>query len=167
MRVRDKKYRASGYKVIERITEYYMEDIINSDNIPLFAYKGTWKGYQDNYHNFLHKGKYKTVSPEYRYRTKTLLVKMVTKLYFQLLMEDLLAGKEVTISNNYDLFITNRSSNSPKYKFSKRMEFIPYIRFHAGARKKNGYYILYFSEKYQDKLRRLIKRGKRYKIKNE
>jgi len=166
MRYRDKKYKVSGYSVIERIAEYYMEDIINSDNIPLFVLSGSWKGYTENYHDFLHKGKYKKVSPEYRYRTKNLLISMVTKLYFKMLMEDLIAGNEVTIDGKYDLFITNRSSNSPKFK-GKKMEYLPYIRFHKKVISKNGFYILYFTEKYQRMLKLAIRRGKRYKIKNE
>lgn len=166
MRYRDKKYNVSGYTVKERIAEYYMEDIINSDNIPLFALYGSWKGYAENYYDFLHKGKYKKVSPEYRYRTKNLLVSMITKLYFKMLMEDLIAGKEVTIDGKFDLFITNRSSNSPKFK-GKKTEYLPYIRFHSQVRTRNGYYILYFTEKYQRMLKLAVRRGKRYRIKNE
>lgn len=166
MRYKDKKYTVLGYSVIERIAEYYMEDIINSDNIPLFALSGSWKGYADNYYNFLHKGKYKKISPEYRYRIKNLLTNMITKLYFKMLVEDLIAGNKVTIDGKYDIFITNRSSNSPKFK-GKKIEYLPYIRFHKKVRTRNGYYMLYFTGKYQRMLKLAIRRGKRYRIKNE
>jgi len=162
---RNLKYK-DGYD--ERYREYELSDIINCDDIPLFDNdRSYWKGFRLNYRSYLKRGIFLKVKPEYRLRVKNLLIIKITKMYFKMMIQDILDGHKVKLGTaNIYLFIGNRSVNSKKFK---GIEFLPYITIPRSTTLGKASYMYYFylGEKYSLLFNRLIKQGKKYKLEND
>jgi len=169
----DKKYKYQ--QIRDRITEYDLNDIINCDSVIHFKENPKWEGARINYNSYLSKGKYAKgkIKPEYRRRLRQEIMKKVTKMYFRMIMEDILEGHKIKISRKYiRFFIGNRSFSSWKYAKENKngvVEYLPYIylskKITAGKEWKMSY--LRFSDKYDKIFKKLLRKGRKYKLNNE
>lgn len=170
----DKRYKYKQIK--ERINQYDLDDIVNCDKVDLFKGDKRWKGARENYDSYLTKGKFAKgkIKPEYRLRLKQSIMLKVTKMYFQMMIEDILAGHKIKIGLKYvRFFIGNRNFNSRKYKKESvkgEVVYIPYIylskNITGGQNHEWRMTYLSFSDKYNKKFKKLLKQGKKYKLNN-
>jgi len=155
-----------GFK--ERITVYEYEDLVNSEKVELFKGDPKWDGANKNYKSYLNKGKNEKITTDYRTHKKEALVRKIVKIFFKMLMEDILNGDRVKLGTRaFYLFIGTRATTSPKYKFKtsqQGIDYIPYVRLSKRITAGGHYKMMYmtFTDKYEKKFKRLLKSGKKY-----
>jgi hypothetical protein len=135
---KDRVYRL-GFK--ERHTVYELEDIANSEKVDLFNKNPEWEGDAKTYAYYLHTGENRKLSSDYRVLKKKALVMKVVKLFFKMVVSDILNGEKVRIGTRaFYLFIGHRDVDSPKYVFNLKqhgIDYIPYVK--LSKRLTNGY----------------------------
>ncbi|MBN2617254.1 MAG: hypothetical protein JXR64_02955 [Spirochaetales bacterium] len=156
-----------GFK--ERVTVYELDDIINNEKIELFQGNNEWKGAAENYRYYLHRGRNRTIGSDYRVLKKKALVVKITKLFFKLIMKDILNGEKVRIGTRaFYLYIGQRLSTSSRYVFKASqhgIDYIPYVKLSkllTGGKASNLMYMT-FSDKYQNIFKSNLRKGKKYK----
>ena len=168
----DKKYR---YKQIqERITQYDFDDIVNCDTVELFQGDKNWEGARINYDSYLSKGDFAKgkIKPEYRRRLRQSIMLKVTKMYFRMIVEDILLGHKIKIGLKYvRFFIGNRRFDSWKYKLENKkgeIDYLPYIYLSKNITQNKEWRMSYlrFSDKYEKIFRKLLRKGRKYRLNN-
>jgi hypothetical protein len=168
----DKNYKYRQLK--ERIAQYDFNDIVNCDTVELFKTDKHWEGARKNYDSYLSKGKFAKgkIKPEYRRRLRQSIMLKVTKMYFRMIMEDILAGHKIKIGFKYvRFFIGNRRFDSWKYKSENKngeIDYIPYIYLSKNITRNEEWRMSYlrFSDKYEKIFRRHLRKGRKYKLNN-
>lgn len=170
MRSRIRRY--WGYRFSERHKVYSVQDMVHCDEHLLFR-KGNpyWTNLRYVFRNYLFRGKLEKVISTKRTRAMYTLALKIIKMYFSMIVEDVLRGDIVHLSHANYIFIGNRRTSSRKFKLNgyKGIVYIPYIHmnislFNAAKWKT---YIFYLSKSNEFRLNGMIERGKRYKLNNE
>lgn len=158
-----------GFK--ERITVYEFKDIVEHEKVKLFQGNNEWKGASINYKYYLHTGRNRKITSDYRAHKKEALVIKIIKLFFKMVMEDILNGEKVRIGTRaFYLYIGTRAYDSPKYKFKasqQGVDYIPYVKLSKRLTKGYAYNMMFmfFSDKYQRIFNSKLRGGKKYNIK--
>ena len=158
-----------GFK--ERIKVYEYEDLVNSEKVDLFKGNKEWIGASENYKYYLHGGRNRKISTDYRAHKKEALVRKIVKLYFKMIMEDILNGAKVRIGTRaFYLYIGVRSFTSSRYKFKSSqqgIDYIPYVKLSKILTKGKGYNLMFMtlSNVYERIFKSKLKNGKKYDVK--
>lgn len=163
----DRVYRL-GFK--ERVTVYELEDIINNEKVDLFQGNKEWKGDAENYRYYLHRGRNRLIGSDYRVIKKKALVVKVTKLFFKMVIEDILKGEKVRIGTRaFYLYIGQRAITSPLYVFKAAqhgIDYIPFVKLSKSLTGGKAFNLMYLTltKKYERIFKSNLRKGKKYKV---
>jgi hypothetical protein len=152
----------------ERHTVYEYDDIVDSDKNPLFNTDKKWGKDSINYKSYLHKGVNKDIKSDYRVIKKKALVKKIVKMFFVMMIEDILNGDKVKIgTKHFFLYIGKRKITSPKYKFNaatQGINYIPYVKLPKTLTSGNPNNLMFMTlmDKYNKIFKRNLRSGKKY-----
>ena len=164
---KDRVYRL-GFK--ERVKVYEYKDIVENEKVDLFQGNKEWPGTAINYSYYLHRGRNRKIGSDYRVVKKKALVRKIIKLFFKMMMEDILNGEKVRIGTRaFYLFIGIRDPKSPLYNFilsQQGIDYIPYVKLSKKLTSGYAYNMMFMvlADKYKIRLKQLLKSGKKYKM---